>query len=217
MDVTKIKDRTLSSLLAHHYICRSCQIVDRDGRRSHVGEPCSNCGKPSPGSLFYFPASVLSMLNLIQEQYHLGPSLADEQGSSKIPTHHVAIIIFFCTLLEALLNNLLIHIMHENNVPEGVITRLLKDHKNKEGRVGKVFPSITGKKWSATLTELCNERSYDYIAVEKFYNDTADIRNKFIHTGQKWSISLDLPDKCLNNLESTINLFVDLHNKLLAQ
>jgi len=217
MEVTEIKNQMLSTLLAHFYICRFCKTVDTDRERCHVGHPCNKCGEPSPGGQFYFPVSVLAMINLMQEQYHLGPAPDESEEPNELATHQIAIIIFFCTLWEALLENFLTNLLDHNKIPTGVSERLMKDHKFREGRVNKLFPSLVDEKWSTVVKELSNASELNYKETEKFYLEVSETRNKFIHTGNIWVILPELPEKCLNNIWPSVNLFISLHNRFIAK
>jgi hypothetical protein len=71
MDILEIRDQKLSTLLSFFMICASCKTVDSDINRMEVGYKCPRCGIPSDGGRDYFPMSVHSLIDLMQEFYHL--------------------------------------------------------------------------------------------------------------------------------------------------
>ncbi len=75
IDIVDITPDTefLSLLLADYYICNSCSIVDRNPDRMRVGFRCPNCCTSNYYSaVFYLPMQVRSLIDLMQEFYHLG-------------------------------------------------------------------------------------------------------------------------------------------------
>ena len=216
LDILEIKDQRLNLLVADFYICGYCKIVDRDDKRGIVGHPCSNCGKPSPDGMWYFPVQIHSLINLMQEQYHLQPPTNTQKRyileAEEVPTHQIAVIILFCTLWEVLIDHFLVNLMSALKLPESVAERLLADHKYRDGRIGKLFPSLTGDKWADIMAELTSQSELDFIETEKFYLRVRDARNEFLHKGNSWAIAAQMPEQCLRNLWPSLSLFVSLHN-----
>lgn len=149
-DILDIKHQSLGLVLADFHICQHCHIVDRDSNRIKVGYPCPNCGTPSPAGRMYFNVSVHSLINLMQEFFHKDQSkletpedeLFDEVSQKK--SSKLAVIIFFATLREVLLENLLYDLMIAQNLPGNVCKRLFSDSITHKQRLEKLFPSLAG-------------------------------------------------------------------------
>ena len=71
MDILEIRNQKLSTLLSFFMICTSCKVVDSDINRIEVGYKCPRCGIAGGGGRNYFPMSVHSLIDLMQEFYHL--------------------------------------------------------------------------------------------------------------------------------------------------
>ena len=212
MDITKIKEQPLSTLLAAFFECQQCRIVDGHMERGGKFE-CPTCMKINNGGRIYFHINIHILIDLIQESYH---SANVESGVAKLykgkGAHDISVIIFFCTLRETLLENLIIRLIQAQNLSEGVSDRLFKDNRFYILKQDKLFKSLTNIKWSEAISKLSIENDLDYKEIDKFVSDIAEVRNKFIHEGSKWSIDRDLSTSCIKNLWGLINLYVGLHN-----
>jgi len=220
-DILEIRDQPLSTLLSFFMICPSCQIVDRDDERIAVGYPCPNCGNPSSGGRNFFPySSVHSLIDLMQDFFHLRRTYDDESGPSgtrRQGNHRLAVVIAFCTLGEVLLQHFLENLMTKMELPQNIQERLLDDNLYAQQRIQRLFPSLTGTKWSKTVEKLNKKVELDYIEAVEFYKVAVEKRNYFLHRGNQWAIPQDMPEKCLRQIWSLVNLFVSLHNEFIAQ
>ena len=219
VDLLDIRKQPLSTLLADHMVCQACRIVDRDQQRMRVGYPCSRCGVPGQGATGYFPLSVISLIDLMQEFYHRKTDLdSDEQKiTSARRNQRLAVVIFFCTLGEVLLEYFLKQLMTKNGLPRLVQERLLNDNIFVKHRVEKLFPALTGERWKLAVKMLAKGKQLDYVKATEFYEDAVEKRNLFLHKGNKWAIPNDMPEKCLRHIWPLVNLFVGLHNKFIAK
>ena len=99
MDILEIRGQRLSTLLANFMICQSCEIVDRDQERMRVGYQCPRCGVAGQGARGYFPISVSTLIDLMQEFYHLkhGSDVDSDEASNtrNKGNHQLAVVIFF--------------------------------------------------------------------------------------------------------------------------
>ena len=97
MDILDVKTQSLSVILADFFICENCRIIDRDWERSRKGYLCPHCKSPSNAGRAYLPITALSLINLMQEYYHL------KSDSNNVKDHKLAIIFsvllvrFYCT------------------------------------------------------------------------------------------------------------------------
>jgi hypothetical protein len=178
-----------------------------------VGYKCPRCGIAGGGGRNYFPMSVHSLIDLMQEFYHLKqvsdidsevPNIQNESN------HQLAVVILFCTLGEVLLQHFLECLMYSKGLPQEIQNRLLNDNLFAKQRIQKLFPALAGAEWKVTV-------EIDYLEATKFYEHAAEKRNLFLHRGNKWAISKDMPEKCLHQIWPIINLFVSLHNEFIAQ
>jgi hypothetical protein len=221
-DITEIKHQSLGSVLTDFHICQHCHIVDRDSDRIMVGHPCSNCGKPSPSGRGYFNLSVHSLINLMQEFFHKDqveePSCSDAGLYEVSPKKNsrVAVVVFFVTLREVLLENLLYDLMIAQNLSGNVCKRLFADSPMHKQRLEKLFPSLTGVTWKTALDTVDKTCDLDYIELDSFVRKTVDARNRFLHKGSKYAITEKMAEECLRNIWPLLNLHVYLHNEYVA-
>ncbi len=220
MDILEIKHQKLSTLLSFFMICTSCEIVDRDDERITVGYKCPRCEVAGNGGRNYFPTSVHSLIDLMQEFYHLKND-ADEDlevpSNQKEENHQLAVVILFCTLVEVLLQHFLERLMSKMELPQKIQERLLNDNMNVQQRVQKLFPTLTGAEWNETIEKLSEGVELDYFETIKFCKYAAKKRNLFLHRGNKWAIPKDMPEKCIRQIWPTVNLFISLHNEFIAK
>jgi hypothetical protein len=218
VDILDIRHQSLSLLLADFFLCQSCGIVDGDENRIKVGSLCSRCGAPSPSAHHYFPLPALSLIDLMQEFYHTPPPGPMNETFPPEQNHKLAVVIFFCTLGEVLLQHFLEEGLYKLRIPYDVQSRLLEDHLFVKQRVDKVFPLVTGnKKWKASVKMLSKRGSMDYTETVAFYETAADKRNLFLHRGNKWAIADEMPEQCMQHIQPLLYLFVDLHNEFIAR
>ena len=219
-DVTDIKHQSLGLVLADFHICQHCHIIDRDNNRMMVGHPCSNCGTPSPAGRSYFNLSVHSLINLMQEFYHKDQSKQDatprDELFGKVLTKknsRLAVIIFFATLREVLLENLLYDLMIAQELPGNICKRLFSDSFTHKQRLDKLFPSLSGVTWKKAIKNVSAKCELDYIELDNFIEKVVKARNRFLHEGKKWAIKEEMAEECLRRIWPLLNLHVYLHNE----
>ena len=215
IDVLEICDQRLSTILADFLICQACRIVDRDWNRREVGYKCSNCQTPSEGGECYFSFSIMSLIDLMQEFYHLNKSDTSMPANPErvAKNHHLAVVIFFCTLGEVLLQDFLQECMTKQGLSRQIQSRLLDDNLFVKQRVDKLFPLLTGVSWNRAIRTLSNHGKIDFTKTVKLYQFVSNKRNMLLHRGNKWVIPSEMPEQCVREIEPLISLFVALHNK----
>ena len=218
VDLLEIRNQRLSTLLSDFMICLSCGIVDRDQERMKVGHPCPRCRVPGQGARGYFPISVNSLIDLMQEFYHMKQEADSDEApiAKQKGNHQLAVVFFFCTLGEVLLENFLKRFMSQGGLSRLIQERLLNDNIFVKQRVEKLFPALTGVRWKVAVKTLSKGKQLDYVKTTEFYESVVEKRNLFLHKGNKWAIPKDMPEKCLRQIWSMLNLFVALHNKYVA-
>jgi len=157
---------------------------------------------------------VDALINLMQESFHQKPRQT-KSGHSLVRdnVHQLAVVIYFSTLGEVLLEHFLRELMWAFQIPTGVRERVLNDNLFSRERVEKVFPSLVNEKWNAVIKELSKNSKLDYEKTVKFYLQVVNARNQFLHRGSKWAISKSMPEECMEEIWSLMNLYVKLHNR----
>jgi hypothetical protein len=156
----------------------------------------------------------------MQEFYHTKGSKTKVMLSmydNKPSNHRLAVIIFFCTLGEVLLQYFLEQCMDKTNIPRRIQDRLFNDSLFVKERIQKLFPALTGDKWAGALKELNKGSEINYVEVGNFYTGVVDKRNEFLHRGNQWVIPKEMPKQCIDNIWPLLSLFVALHNKYVAK
>lgn len=211
--LSDIVTQPLSSLVSDHLICKHCCIVDRDHNRMIAGYSCPTCGNTSDAGRLYFPINIQILVDLLQEAYH-----SDQQFDKRISLHSgcghhdISVVIYFCTLREILLNKFIAELLNAQNIPDNISNQLLSDNKFYRQKQGKLFFSLTNMKWKDSISILDKGVELNYIELDEFINNIAEIRNSFVHEGNNWSISRDLATNCVNHIWPLIDFYVSLHN-----
>jgi hypothetical protein len=207
-DITEIVSQPLSSLTCDFLICLNCRIVDRDQGRIRVGHRCPECGHPGEGGRLYFSINVRILIDLIQEAFHGNAHRLNKQ----LNANNISVVIFFCVLREALLENLIMELFVIHQIPQGVRERLLADNRLHSQKQNKLFKSLTGVTWKEAISAVDEHAQLDYSQLDEFVKQAVDHRNRFIHRGSQWSIDRSLSQSCLENAWGLVNLYVSLHN-----
>jgi hypothetical protein len=192
-------------------MCRHCRVVDKDRARVQYGYACSVCGKPSEGGLSYFEISIHTLAALIEKASTQLSRFADDTDQSKI--HSVAIVIFFCTVREALLNWLIEHLCWAQKVPRLVFERLLADNNVHVKRQNALLPSLTAKKWKALVQQETIASGTDYRGLNDLLERAANARNAFVHEGKSAEIDCSLAAECVEKFSVLLEFYVALHNR----
>jgi hypothetical protein len=214
MKVSEITEQPLGPLVDVFNVCQSCGVVDADRERARVGHPCARCGTKSKGALAYFGLPANALIDLMQESFHQKPRATQGgRALAKDDVHQLAVIIYFCTLGEVLLDHFLREVMYALRIPSAVQERLLSDNSFSRERVDKVFPSLVGEKWKAVIKELSGNSKLNYEQTVKFYREVVNARNLFLHQGNRWAVPKSMPEGCMEGIWPLMNLYVSLHNR----
>jgi len=203
-------------LVGEWQVCRTCRVVDRDQIRTRVGSICPECGEESKGGLRYFVMSAETIVDLMREASSTQP-ITHNEGTEleyQINTHNISVLLFFCTLREVLMQGFIREMCMALGIPENIYERLNLDNKLHSQKQDKLFPSLTGSKWNNAISELDRETSKNYTELNDQVVDLVKHRNKFIHKAQNiFNIDDSVANRCIQNVEPLIHLYVDLHNK----
>ena len=203
-----IKDQDASQLACPWFLCAHCGIVDRDMQRMRVGHGCRSCRQPSESGRLYFPVTIHILVDLVHQAYHSNAPVGPIHGPQ---TGAVGTIVFFCALREALLAQFLKEHMEAQQLPQGIIDRLLNDNKLANQRFGQLFKSVVGEKWRVAVEEISIE-GCSFVAVSELMMTASEVRNDFMHTGAAWEATEELTTDCVSSLPMLTHLFAELHN-----
>jgi len=125
-------------------------------------------------------------------------------------------VLIYCSLREALLCNFLRQNLLAKRVDRQLIKRLLADNKSTSQRMDRLFPSVFGEKWDATMQRLTQKNSsqanpVDYENVSLFIKEVAAQRNMFVHEGSSWGVTRDLSRRCINSSWKMTTLMALFH------
>lgn len=212
-----IDKQRLSTVISSYWLCKACGFASDDMRVARVGSSCSHCGSPSHGGVLFFPMGVHVMIDLMQEFYHLHPedSLIHDALTSNRQHHQLAIIVFYCSLGELLLEHFLSTLMETLNLPQRIQDRLLAD-VSIEKRLA-LFRLLTNCSFSDSVKQLDNPPSNDFQRVYLYYIEIRDKRNSFLHAGNPFVMETTMPEQCLIDAPILIMLFISLHNKYVVE
>lgn len=215
-DILKIKDRLLGEILDDFFICENCQIVDNDSGRLERGYKCPLCKETDDRCMSYFSTQVTSLINLMQEFYHTQQIITDDKGEAHAPfwagNIKLPVIIFFATLRELLLNNLIDELFKAKKIDGGICERLLADSPTHTQRLDKLFRTLTGKKWKAALKLIDQKEGTDFVSLDDFIKTVVNARNDFLHNGNTWEIKDSMADECIRKIYPMLRLHAYLHN-----
>jgi len=211
---------TWTHFIQGYYICQSCEVVDRDNNRSIVGYKCPRCSIPSPGGNIYYDITVGAIADLIAGFYPL-PDLDSSSSTGPIPdppeSHRLAILVFFCTLGEVLLQQYLERGMIRLGLPLEIQNRLLQDNMFTTKRIQRLFPILTGVPWQEAVKTVSKRAKTDFKKTVDFYIEANGKRNLLLHLGNKWAVPSDMAKQCFDNIAPLIKLFVEFHNTYLVK
>lgn len=196
-------------VLAGFMICPECLVVDRDRNRMRAGFACPACGHESDGARLYFHVNILVLVDLIERSYF---SISRESSDERVDPGSVAVLLYFCTLKEALFEHLLNQLFRSRGVKESLRKRLLKDNRLFNEKINKLFPALVDEKWSQAVSSVGGFVGKDYSELDALLIKAAEMRNEFLHDASPWDISPEFATECIDALDDLLGLFVGLHN-----
>ena len=220
LELSGVHGQPLSSLICQWHICDACKIVDFGIERIKHGYPCPHCGVPGQGGHMYFFSHHLTLVDLMQDLFHARtPDGRDLEGNERslAGKHRFAVIIFFCTLWETLLQNFLGESMDMKPLSADVQERILMQHQSDRRRREVLFPLLAGVSWDAAIQQIDERFGRDHRPVIEFYAQVAKKRNALLHRGHRFAVPRDMPRECIIHLRGCLQLFVDLHNTFIVE
>ena len=142
----------------------------------------------------------------------------DPAASITIPeSHQFALLVFFCTLSEVLLQHFLQRYMASLSIPRPIQDKLLADNKGTRRRIESLFPTLVGVKWNDAVKQVSASLNTDYSETIRFAAEAAEKRNLLLHLGNQWAIPSRMPERCFAETAPLVRFFVELHNEFLAK
>ncbi|MHB8771973.1 MAG: hypothetical protein ACYC7J_13330 [Syntrophales bacterium] len=213
MELSEIKNKSLWPDVAKYFICSHCRIVDSDIRRMERGHQCPTCRKTSDDGRFFFDLNILTLIDLIHEAFHTKSWKESEYDSKAIGAASLSVLLFFCSLREVLLDNLIISLMAMHNLPSKVSDRLNEDNRTYSDKMTRLLPSLIGlKSWNEAIEQIKVRTGRDHKHIDAFMKEANKMRNEIIHEGDKLAFQPHMKKACLENIPQLINLYVDFQN-----
>lgn len=214
-----ITRQTWSSVYAVYTRCPTCDFVVHGLTGIGVDSPCSECGTQGLRRSLHFPMHILTLIDLMQDQYLY---VADEDASvrnslksSGIQSNHLGVIISFCALWEALIFKFMKECMIGQGISDTIRNRLFEDNRFWHNRTGKLFKSLTGKKWNDVIRHVEAKTGRQHSRSIETFHEARRARNVFVHEGYRGHFDASLPKKCVDQIEASLWVFVDLHNEFI--
>jgi hypothetical protein len=180
--------------------CPVCGYLSSDPRFEDVATRCPLCGR-SDGTRRAFPPDRQRQLDARIRVYH-----AD--GEWEI------VVILAAALLEALLEDILDRIMAAHGADVPIRSTVLDTVRAIGGRVGKLFPELTGVEFEEAAAEL------GYRDFPKRWRKIRGVRNAFIHDTPYRDVQSELDQGtaagAMSLLDQAYRLFVSLNNRFVA-
>ncbi len=221
MKFSQLRGQQLSSVTTMSYLaCAKCGVVDTENERMRKGFVCPICGTASRGGCNYFPMAATFVVNMMQSTFHAGQKSPhflrnkDGQENREVADYQLAVIIYFSTVTDLLIEKLLEELGRVKNTPYDVIRFLLDEHRFTRSRLERIFPLFADRKWKVALSDACAVSDSDFNSIDAFVRSVEDRRNTLLHEGYKWSIPKEMPRDCIDRLPELLSLFVALHNLL---
>jgi len=195
--------------IAPYLICQTCSYVDLDRGRMSRGHVCQQCRHESAGGVLYFHANIMVLVDLLEESYLSRPR--NHPREMVVPAN-VAILLFFCTLKEALFEHFLRQLFTSLSLSRSLQKKLLSDNRLFHQKLKSLFPALIENDWSTALVNASALCGQDFSMLDSVLTSSAQVRNKFLHNASAWEISAELADTCVDSIANLFVLFVALHN-----
>ncbi|RJR08366.1 hypothetical protein C4588_05850 [Candidatus Parcubacteria bacterium] len=213
-------------------ICDNCQLVKHNSEFRYEGKyKCPNCNRIWAAGTLFFDIRITGLLKIIRHLHKIPPidtktkycsyiSKKCDMGIDKKITdeylHQLPIIVFFCSLGEVLLLHFFEKLMFKKGIKSDEQDKYFSKHLSISKRVQDLFPKLVEVTWLEAMNEISKNSNYDHNKTSGFYLKVNKVRNLFLHEGIKWAIEDDMPEKCMEYRSPLLHLFVDLHNKYIA-
>lgn len=183
-----------------YFECPQCGFLSADVEFGAGTKPCPFC-EAAGDSRRTFPTERLRRLDGRIRRYHA-------EGESEI------VVILVAAFLEAILEDILDRILASRGADVSVREIVLDGQRAVGGRIGRLFPHLTGVQFEEAASEL------GYRSFPARWREVRAARNAFIHdspfnTPQE-HIDASLAEEAMNLLGQAYRLFVLVNNRFVA-
>ncbi len=217
-DILEIRDRPLSQVVANYLACPVCGTAVRDTGED-ARPDCPSCDNNLAEGRFFFKRPIHTLVDLIQTAFSLERTLPGEGGSPGVFSNFdqtVACLLFFTRLSDVAIDHLLRGILRSQNLPPHVCKRLLSDHADYHSRVGRLFPTLTGKTWRGAIETLASEGGLEYVETAIFRQRAATTLEAFLQLGELPENGHEVSATCVLRISPLLDLHANLHNRFVA-
>lgn len=212
----------LGALVDDFHVCQSCGFV----KRGRIPYPCSHCGQGSEGQP-YFNVPTVPLINLMQSSYQQ-KSIESHRRTVSDDDLQLAVLIFFCTFVEVLVENFLLELMKAKEIPIVDRRKKLKTKKYYWNRTDQVFKELVNEEWSDVIEVLSKDANVNYENTLDFYKKVEKYRQGILHSGTaaaadqpeteddkiRLGVPQNYPKMCIDDgIMPLMDLFVALHNR----
>ena len=184
----------------HYWECPECGFLSASANFGSGEKGCPECGL-SGGERREFPPQRLKRLDSRIREYHA-------EGESEI------VVILIAAFLESILEDIIDRILTARGADLTVRQVVLDGQRAIGGRIGRLFPKLTGETFEDAAKEL------GYQEFPRRWRDMRSARNAFIHDSpfNKPQERLDAHTACeaMDLLDQAYRLFVLINNKFVA-
>jgi len=183
-----------------YFECPDCGFLTADAAFGAGAEPCPYCGALGD-SRRVFPTERLRRLDARIRRYH-------EEGESEI------VVILVAAFLEAILEDIIDRILAARGADVHVREVVLDGQRAVGGRIGRLFPHLTGEQFEDAAAEL------GYRDFPARWREVRAARNAFIHdspfNGPQERIDKAMAEEAMDLLGQAYRLFVLINNRFVA-
>lgn len=180
-----------------YFECPECGFLSADLEFGAGNAPCPYCGAPGDARRV-FPTERLRRLDARIRRYH-------DEGESEI------VVILVAAFLEAILEDIIDRILSARGADVTVREVVLDGQRAVGGRIGRLFPHLTGEEFEAAADEL------GYADFPARWRELRAARNAFIHdspfNGPQETLDVAMAEQAMGLLGQAYRLFVLINNR----
>ena len=166
------------------------------------------------------------VVNLLEDAYTVGESFESSAGPDSggyypgrsQDSSYLAVVLFFCTLGEILLEHLVALKTLRLDLPQQLQDRLFADNLGIKSRIDKLFPAMfDGVTFMEALSRVRSSTGIDYKSTVDTYREANSFRNHLLHRGAAWKLDDQLPDRCFAATSDLLAMYAAMHNEMIEQ
>lgn len=192
--------RRVASSATTFYECPSCGYLSADPLLVDAGHPCPSCGSSSVPRRTFPTERLLRLDDRVRRYYREG--------------EHEIVVILVAAFLEAILEDMLDRLLTAHGADVAVREVVLDAQRAIGGRIGRVFPRLTGVQFEEAASEL------GYRDFPHRWREMRGARNAFIHdspfTSPRESLDGSMASEAMRLLDQSYRLFVLINNRFVV-